>query len=97
LGGHGRFVAKLAVEWRTLDIDVRAVLSGEVIVFHRLPLKGVLVDFSWSDVPKIVEIDNFLQRVKDAIVEKHGSTRNIAQSRRHEHAAVLRLLLHIRT
>jgi hypothetical protein len=48
-----------------------------------------------TEARRAVEIHHLLQRAEHAIVEGHVSRRHVAQRRRDEHAAELRVLPHI--
>ncbi|ABA52723.1 hypothetical protein BURPS1710b_A2343 [Burkholderia pseudomallei 1710b] len=94
LGHRGR-VARLAVERRIGDVDVRAIRARDVVVLQHPAACVARIDLARIDAAQVVEREHPVERMIDAVVEEHAARRDVAQRRRREHRAVLRLRLQV--
>ena len=89
-------IAGVSPRWRlkggSADIDIGVILRRNVVVFLHLPVGADRIDLLRIGVAEIVEIHHLLQRVEHAVVEEHAAHGGVAQGRRLEHAAELRLV-----
>src|SRR5271168_711501 len=82
----------MAVERRIGDIDIGVILRRDVVVLLRFAVGADRIDLLRIGVAKIVEVHHLLQGVEHAVVQEGVAYSGVAQGRRLEHAAELRLV-----
>ena len=82
----------MAVEGGIADIDIGVILHRNVVVLLDLSVDAERIDLLRIRIAEIVEIHHLLQRLEYAIVEERAAYSGVAQGRRLEHAAKLRLV-----